>query len=167
MGYGEKLERPAGAPGRNALRGLKVFENPHFAGKSTYDEMITAGESYLKEIIKEATRLGMTTGIVVNPFQYPKEFKTALEGAVDARGLNDLTIRPGANQSFDDQQLQSLAKAKIRAYLYTYTDVDYIYITMPEFPEWGEHAESAWEMLRKGVDAKLPELDELIDVDPV
>ena len=162
MWYGEKLDLPPGAPGRNALRGLKVFENPHFSGKSTYEEMIVAGESYLKEIIKEATRLGMTTGIVVNPFQYPKEFKTALEGAVDARGLNDLTIRPGANQSFDDKQLQLLAKAKIRAYLHTYTDVDYIYITMPEFPEWGEHAVDAWEMLRSGVDVKLPELEELI-----
>ena len=101
-------------------------------------------EGIEKEIIKEATRLGMTTGIVVNPFQYPKEFKTALEGSVDARGLNDLTIRPGANQSFDDGQLQLLAKAKIRAYLHTYTDVDYIYITMPEFPEAQRLSKTSW-----------------------
>jgi tetratricopeptide (TPR) repeat protein len=33
---------------------------------------------------------------------------------------------------------------------------------MPEFPEWGEHAADAWEMLRSDVDVKLPELEELM-----
>ena len=47
----------------------------------------------------------------------------------------------------------ALVKAQIRAYLTTYPDVDALYLSLPEFPEWGEHAEEAWKAIaaRSGI----------------
>ncbi len=161
--YGERFELPRGAPGRNALRGLSLFENPEFTGKTSYQEMTAAGIRYANGIITESQRLGMKVGILVSPLAFPKEFAPVLKGSKAARGLNQLTMTPGAGQQFDDKTLQDLVATKLRAYLKTYPTVDSLYLTLPEFPEWEEHAEAAWKFLSSRPGASLPTLASLVE----
>ena len=161
--YGERFDLPRGAPGRNALRGLSLFENPEFSGKTSYQDMTAAGIRYANGIISESQRLGMKVGILVSPLAFPKEFGPALKGSKAARGLNQLTMTPGAGQKYDDETLQSLVATKLRAYLKTYPTIDSLYLTLPEFPEWEEHAEAAWQYLSDRPGVKLPGLASLVD----
>ena len=160
--YGERFDLPRGAPARNALRGLKVFENPEFAGKESYQEMTAAGINYAGTIIKDAQQLGMKVGMIISPLEFPREFGPALKDSKPARGLNQLTVTAGAAQKFDDPVLQSLVAVKLRAYVQTYPTLDSLYLTLPEFPEWEEHAEAAWKFLQQRTDTKLPELETLV-----
>ncbi|MFP6576187.1 MAG: hypothetical protein VB912_13595, partial [Pirellulaceae bacterium] len=138
-------------------------ENPEFAGKTSYQEMTTAGIRYANGIISESQRLGMKAGILISPLAFPKEFGPALKGSKTARGLNQLTMTPGAGQKFDDKTLQALVATKLRAYLQAYPTVDSLYLTLPEFPEWEEHAEAAWKFLSSRPGARLPDLASLVE----
>ena len=160
--YGERFDLPRGAPARNALRGLKVFENPEFAGKQGYREMTDTGVHYARTIMKDAQRLGMKVGMIISPLEFPREFGPALKDSKPARGLNQLTVTAGAEQKFDDPILQNLVAAKLRAYVETYPTLDSLYLTLPEFPEWEQHAEAAWKFLQQQTDRKLPELETLV-----
>jgi hypothetical protein len=160
--FGDRFDIPRGSPGRNALQGLSVFENPEFAGKTSYQEMTNTGIQYARSIIKEARQLGMTTGISISPLEFPREFDQALEGFRQARGLNNLTIMPGATQRFDNKALGNLVATKIRAYVETYPKIDALYLTLPEFPEWQEDAEIAWQTLAENKKTRLPRLDTLL-----
>jgi hypothetical protein len=160
--YGDRFDIPRGSPGRNGLQGLTVFENPEFAGKTSYEEMIAAGNNYVKTIIAESKRLGMTTGIAISPLEFPREFASVVPGAEPARGLNQLTVMPGARTRFDDPKLLQLIANRIHAYVMTYEGLDLLYLSLPEFPEWEGFADEAWAALaqRKGI--KLPALDSLV-----
>ena len=125
--------------------------------------MTAAGIRYANGIISESQRLGMKVGILVSPLAFPKEFGPALKGSKAARGLNQLTMTPGAGQKYDDETLQSLVATKLRAYLKTYPTIDSLYLTLPEFPEWEEHAEAAWQYLSDRPGVKLPGLASLVD----
>ena len=160
--YGEKYPIARDAPGRTALRGATEFENPDFAGKNTYEEMTGAGVKLLGGVIDEAHRLGMSVGISISPLEFPREFADALPGAKDSIGLNKLVVAPGARQSFDDPVLKELVSAKIRAYLKTYPTVDALYLTLPEFPEWDEHVQKAWQALSEKLGDDRPKLDDLL-----
>jgi hypothetical protein len=160
--FGDQFDIPRGSPGRNALQGISLFENPEFAGKSSYQEMTTAGVQYASSIIAEARRLGMTTGISISPLEFPREFEPALGGFQQAHGLNNLTVMPGAKQRFDNEQLASMVATKIRAYVETYPTVDALYLTLPEFPQWQDHAEFAWEALGENSKTSLPRLESLL-----
>jgi len=89
----------------------------------------------------------MTVGISMSPLEFPKEFADALPGAEPARGLHDLTIRPGSKNSPDDPVLRAIAQRQIQAILTTYPELDALYLTLPEFPEWHAEVETAWKKL--------------------
>lgn len=148
--FGERFRVDGDTPGKVALGGVRYFENPDFAGKSTYEEMIAAGTRHARGIILAAHQLGMTVGVSISPLEFPREFAAALPGSQAARGLKNLTIAPGGKQGPNDPRLKELVAAKIRAYLKTYPTLDVLYLTLPEFPEWDQHAEAAW----KELDAK-------------
>ena len=156
--FDERYRVDGDTPGRRAFEGAKYFENPDFAGKETYEEMIAAGVAHARGIIEEAHALGMSVGLSISPLEFPKEFAAALPGAKPARGINDLVVRPGAEQAPDDPTLKGLVSAKIRAYVETYPEIDALYLTLPEFPEWDEHAEAAWRKLDAGSDTTLDQL---------
>jgi len=158
--FGEKYPVDGDTPGRAAFGGAKHFENPDFAGKTTYSEMVAAGTEHLRGIIAASHELGMSVGISISPLEFPREFAAILPGAKVATGLKNLTVTPGAQQDPHDKTLSGLLKTKIRAYLDTYPEVDALYLTMPEFPEWHEHAEAAWKELGQGSKASLDELVE-------
>ena len=147
--FGDKYRVDGDTPGRQALGRATWFENPDFIGKETYEQRTAAGQKLIRGIIDAAHDFGMTAGISISPLEFPKEFAKALPGANTSRGLNNLLIAPSAKQKFDDKQLLKLVKTKVRAYLDTYPDLDELYLTMPEFPEWSEHAQAAWNSFHK------------------
>ena len=160
--YGEKYFLERDAPGRTALRGAAEFQNPDFANKNTYEEMSMAGVQLLGGVIDEAHRLGMSVGISISPLEFPREFADALPEAKDSIGLNKLVVAPGAKQSFDDPVLKELVSAKIRAYLKTYPTVDALYLTLPEFTEWDDHVQKAWQALSEKLGSDKPKLNDLL-----
>lgn len=148
--------------GRSVFRGAKMFENPDFVGKKTYAERVTAATQQAQGVIAAARKLGMSTGLSFSPMEFTREFQPVLPGSKVLTGLESLTIGPGAKQATGDATLMELVKTQIRAYLKTYPDVDAMYLSLPEFPEWGEHAEAAWKELdaRSGI-GKITSLEKL------
>src|SRR5262249_15409219 len=134
------------------------------AGTVSYAERIAAGTRLARGIIDAAHRLGMSTGLAISPLEFPREFAAVLPGAMLQIGLENLTIGPGGGQRPDDATLMGLVKAQIRAYLTTYPEIDVLYLTLPEFPAWVEHAEAAWKEIdtRTGV-GTTTSLEKLID----
>ena len=151
--YGYRYPVDGDTAGRAAFHGAKVFENPDFSGTTSYAERIEAGTKLARGIIAAAGKLGMSTALAFSPLEFPREFAPALPGAKTLTGLEHLTIGPGGTQRTGNSTLMALVKAQIRAYLTTYPDVDVLYLSLPEFPEWGEHAEEAWKAIsaRSGI----------------
>jgi hypothetical protein len=163
--YGYRYPVAGDTAGRDAFRGVKVFENPDLAGKDTYADRVAAAKKLAGGIIAKAHQLGMSAALAISPLEFPREFVAALPGSKTMTGLEALTIGPGGAQLTDDATLMALVKAQIRAYLTTYPEVDAIYLSLPEFPEWGEHAEEAWKALdaRTGI-GKATSLEKLTAV---
>ncbi|MDB5389386.1 MAG: hypothetical protein JWM11_5032 [Planctomycetaceae bacterium] len=160
--FGYRYPVDGDTAGRAVFKGAKFFENPDFVGKKSYAERIAAGTHQAAGIIKVARKLGMSTALAFSPLEFPREFAAALPESKQLTGLEQLTIGPGAKQGINDPILMALVKAQIRAYLTTYPDVDTLYLSLPEFPEWGEHAEEAFKELdsRSGI-GKLTSLEKL------
>ncbi|MFP6676671.1 MAG: hypothetical protein VB878_16425 [Pirellulaceae bacterium] len=160
--YGEQYPVNGETVGKKVFRGQTRFENPHFSGCTTPTEMSVAGKSYVQGIIATAKELGMSVGIGISPLEFPREFQRVLPESRVGRGLNSLTIIPTAEQGPRDATLRKLVATKIRAYIKTYPDLDSIYLTIPEFPEWGQHAHAAWNILKPGLAKDAPSLEELL-----
>lgn len=148
--------------GRSVFKGAKHFENPDLAGKKTYAERVAAATEQARGVISTARKLGMSTGLSFSPLEFTREFQPVLPGSKVLTGLESLTIGPGAKQATGDATLMDLVKTQIRAYLKTYPDVDAVYLSLPEFPEWGEHAEAAWKELDTRIGkGQIPTLEKL------
>ena len=163
MWFGERFRVDGDTPGKKIFGGAEMFENPDLAGKTSYEEMTAAGIQLVRGIVAEAQRLGMTVGIAFLPLEFPREFAAVLPDSKPVHQLKSLTIGPGGKQGPNDPVLRKLVTTKIRAYLETYPTVDAIYLGMPEFPEWDEHVESAWQQLEQHADLDDLTLDQLIE----
>ncbi len=150
--YGEKFPVDGDTVGKKVFRGAKFFENPDLAGLTTAEEMTKAGIGHVRGLIESAHALGMAVGISISPLEFPREFQPTLPGSRVARGLKRLTIIPAADQGPTDETLRKIVATKIRAYLNTYPGLDTLYLTMPEFPEWDQHAEVSWKLLKPRLD---------------
>lgn len=160
--FGEEYPIDRESAGRKAFAGKTKFENPDFAGLTTPEEMTEAGIRHVRGIIATAHRYGMTVGISISPLEFPREFQAVLPGSQLAKGINELTIIPGAEQGPNDETLHRLVEVQIRAFRKTYPDIDALYLTMPEFPEWDQHAAAAWEILAPRLTDRGLTLDGLI-----
>lgn len=147
--FGEVYPVDSETVGKKAFLGAERFENPDFAGLETSVERHAAGRRHLQGIIDAAHQLGMTVGVSISPLEFPREFQQVLPGSKVAKGLKNLTITPDAAQGPTDDVLQQLVATRIRAYLQTYPKLDTLYLTMPEFPEWDQHAEQALKLLQQ------------------
>ena len=145
--YGYRYPVDGDTAGRRAFRGASVFDNPDFIGKTRYEDRIEAGKTLVRGIINQAHELGMSAALAVSPLEFPKEFASVLPGAKSLSGLEQLTVGPGRQQPPDDPRLKALAVTQLRAYLDAYPNLDAIYLTLPEFPEWVEHHDSAWKRI--------------------
>jgi hypothetical protein len=162
--YGWHYPVDGDTAGRAAFQGAKVFENPDLAGKKTYEERVAAATTLGRGIIDAAHGLGMSAAIAISPLEFPPEFNAVLPGAKVLTSLENSVIGPGPKQPPDDPVLKDLVAAKIRAYLTTYPQLDALYLTLPEFPDWVEHADKAWERLdaRTGI-PKTVSLQQLLE----
>jgi hypothetical protein len=162
--YGYRYPVDGDTPGRVAFRGAAVFENPDFAGKTTYGDKLQVGIALARGIIDTAHDLGMTAALAFSPLEFPREFADVLPGAKIVHQLENLTVGPGAKQPPDDPLLRELVRTQLRAYLDTYPAIDALYLTLPEFPGWVEHHDRAWQSLdaRTGV-GKVASLKQLTE----
>jgi len=154
--FGEEFPILRDMPGGNVFGDAKLFYNPDLAGKNSYEALTAAGIELIRGIMREARRLGMKVAISIRPAEFTHEFAAALPGLKSVNQLNNLTIGPAAKHGPNDATLKKLVAAKIRAYINTYPALDAICIGLPEFPEWDEHVESAWEDL--SADGRLGDL---------
>ncbi len=161
--FGKTYRVDGDIAGRGVFKGAKVFENPDFAGLTDYQARREAGERLVGGILDTAHELGMTTGLLLSPLEFPREFAPNLPGAEAVHQLASLTIGPGAQQRPGDETLQQLAKAQLRGALDAYPQLDALYLTLPEFPGWSTHAPEAWDRLatRSKLSPK-PRLEELV-----
>jgi Glycosyl hydrolase family 67 N-terminus len=162
--FGWKYRVDGDTAGRGVFAGAKFFDNPDFVGKTTYAERIEAGTTLARGIIDAAHDLGMTAAIAISPLEFPREFAAVLPNARPGTELEPLSIGPGPSQPPDDPLLLDLARTQIRAYVQTYRAIDAIYLTLPEFPDWVDHAEASWKRLdqQTGI-GKTTSLEALID----
>jgi hypothetical protein len=145
--YGYRYPVDGDTAGRAAFRGATIFENPDFAGKTSYSQRIEAGQNLVRGIIDQAHALGMTAALGLSPLEFPREFASTLPGAKVLHSLEQLVIGPGKQQPPDDPRLRALTITQLRAYIDAYPELDAIYLTLPEFPEWVEHHDQAWARL--------------------
>lgn len=160
--FGEEFRVDGDTVGKKAFGGASVFENPDFAGLKKSAERLAAGRKHMQGIIDAAHELGMTVGVSISPLEFPREFQSALPGSQLARQLKSLTITPSAGQGPTDETLRKLVATKIRAYIETYPELDELYLTLPEFPEWDQHADDALELLRKRGASEELSVDSLV-----
>lgn len=154
--FGEKFPLDGETVGKKAFGGRTLFENPDFAGLTTSEERHAAGRRHMQSIIDAARELGISVGVSIVAFEFPLEFQKTLPGSTIAHQLKNLTITPAGKQGPADQKLRQLVRTKIRGYIETYPTLDTLYVSMPEFPDWGQHAEDALDQLKqRGVPADV------------
>ena len=147
--FGEEFRVDGVTVGMKVFRGARLFENPDFAGLKTSASRHAAGRKHMQGLIDAAHELGMTVGVSISPLEFPREFQSALPGSKPARQLKNLTVTAAAAQGPADQTLRKLVATKIRAYLKAYPGLDELYLTMPEIPEWDQHAQAALDLLKR------------------
>ncbi len=133
---------------------MKVFTNPDYVGADTPEEQVTRATHLAKGILAEARRLGMETGLAIQPFSWPKEFMAVLPGSEPVKQLGNLTAGPGEEQSMDDPLLREMVATIFRAYVETYPEADTFYVGMPEHRGWTEQAAQAYTLLDQKYDLK-------------
>ncbi len=133
--------------GREKLGGMTVFTNPELVGAESPEEVRRRAIGLVRGILKEARKLGMETGLSIQPFEWPKEFIRVLPGSEPAHQLGRLTAGPGSRQSMDDPLLREMVATIVRAYIETYPQIDHVHVGTPEFRNWTGQAERAYQRL--------------------
>lgn len=152
---GEQYPIPRDAPGRTAF-GADSMVNLDFAGQQSPDETTTAGIRHVRGIITTAQRLGMSIGLELAPFEFPKDFERTIPGLIAAPGTNGLAVQPGPTLKMNDAALKELVTTQLRAYVKTYPDIDSIYFTLPKSGSGEEAIQSIWESLSKQLGPDAP-----------
>jgi hypothetical protein len=91
--YGWQFPVSGDTAGRAAFKGARLFENPDFAGKTTYEERHAAGKKWLSGLIEEANALGITVDVQTSPMEFPKEFAPILSGSKATSEPADIAVR--------------------------------------------------------------------------
>ena len=105
--------------GRKVFGGAKMFENPDFAGATTYEQRIAAGTKQLNGVIDAAHELGMTVSFQLAATNFPVSFGEFV-------GYSGEWGQPVTVNGVDFRKEGSVAlfKAQLRAYLDTYPKLD-------------------------------------------
>lgn len=143
--FGERFPIDEDTVGREKFHGMTEFTNPEFVGASP-EEVVERAVGLAHGILREAKTLGMETGMMIQPFQWPREFMKVIPGSQLGRQLAN-PAEPGDDQSMDDPVLRDMIATVFRAYVETYPDAEYVYLAMPEHRGWTEQAEQAYDEL--------------------
>ncbi len=130
--YGWQFPVSGDTSGRAAFKGAKVFENPDFTGKATYEQRVETGQALLRGVIEEARALGMNVGLSIDVLSFPKEFSVALSDPRPVPEPVELAVRPGREQNPKDEKFLQLAKLQLRAYIDAYPQLDTIYLPITD-----------------------------------
>lgn len=122
--------------GRAAFRGATLFENPDFAGRTTYAERLAAGRELVAGMIAQAQELGMEAVAMVRPLEFPREFAAALPNSRVLDVPGQLAIGPGAQQTVNDAALRAIAVSQLTAYAETYPTLDALYLDISGSENW-------------------------------
>lgn len=118
-------------------------------------EMLAAGKNLIQGVISFAHSRGMMVALGVQPLEYLREFAPAIKDPLFVKLLNTETVVPGPGVKVEDDMLFEMALATVRAIVENYPDIDIIAPVMPEFRDWVEYSETAWQALDKkyGIEA--------------
>ena len=141
--------------------GMQVFTNPELVGAKSPDEVRHRFTALVRGIIDESHKLGMQTGLSIQPFEWPKEFMKVLPGSEPVTQLGRVTAGPGKNQSMEDPLLRDMVATIIRAYIETYPNIDFLHIGMPEHRSWSGQAADALDKLTKHYAVELDSFESL------
>jgi len=141
--FGEHYPIDKDTVGREKFQGMTEFTNPDFVGATSPKDLADRATALAHGILAEANKLGMETGLLIQPFEWPKEFMAILPGSEPATQLGSLTAGSGKNQSMDDPVLRDMVATIFRAYVETYPEAEYIYVTVPEHRSWTEQVSAA------------------------
>ena len=133
--------------GRELFGDEPEFWNPDLPYGAGHDELASAGERLLHNIMECAHGLGMECVMTVHPTEFPPEFAPLLKDAQKVHQLAELTVVPGSDTEVEDPGLTELASGVLRAVVDTYPEVDYLMLGMPEFRQWVGQYRRAWEAL--------------------
>ncbi len=133
--------------GREQFAGMEVFTNPELVGAQSGEEVRRRAIGLVRSILQEADKLGMETGLSIQPFEWPKEFMEVLPGSERVRQLGGLTAGPGRRQALEDRGLREMVTTIFRAYVETYPDIDHIHVGMPEHRSWVSRSANAYRKL--------------------
>ncbi len=147
LNFGAQFPIDVDTVGRERFGGMTEFVNPDYAGADTPGEFVRRATGLAKGILAEAERLGMETGLAIQPFDWPKEFGAVLPGSAPVKQLGGLTAGPGKDQSMDDPLLREMVATIVRAYVDTYPEAEYLHIGVPEHRGWTEQSEQAYNAL--------------------
>jgi hypothetical protein len=133
--------------GHEKFAGMKYFTNPELVGAVGPEEGRRRAIALVHGILDEARKLGMQTGLAIQPFEWPPAFMKVLPGSERVAQLGDLTAGPGRNQSIDDPLLREMIATIVRAYVETYPEADYLNVETPEWRQWIGQARESYEQL--------------------
>ncbi len=137
-------------PGRHLFGQARSFWNPDLPQKASYDDLSTAGERLVHNLMDYARRRGMQSVINANLGEFPCEFGPLLKDAQKVHQVGALTVVPGTGTGMSDPALNELAVAVLRATINTYPESDFVALGVQEHRQWLGQYESAW----KALDAK-------------
>ena len=133
--------------GRHLFGDTEEFWNPDLPRNAGYEEFRIAGEQLVHNLMNYAHQRGMECVLVATPLEWSPEFAPLLKGAQKIRQLSELTIVPGDDTDIDDPTLAELAITVLKATVNTYPEADYLAVGMPEFRQWAQRYEHAWQAL--------------------
>jgi hypothetical protein len=144
--------------GRELFGESEEFWNPDLPRGASYDEFVAAGQRHVRELIAYARQRGMEVAITATLMEYPPEFAPLLPSAQKVHQLAEMTVVPGADVPVDDPAVTNLAAAVLRATVTTYPEADFVALGMPEFRQWSDRYEAAWQALdqKYGIEAVCP-----------
>ena len=133
--------------GRHLFGDAEEFWNPDLPRNASYEDLTSAGEQLVHNLMDYAHQRGMECVIVATLTEFTPEFAPLLKDAQAVHQLGKLTIVPSAETDIDDPALTELSTAVLRATVNTYPEADYVALGMPEFRQWSGLYERAWQAL--------------------
>lgn len=142
-----KLPIDGNTIGKELFDGKKEFYSPEIPLDVDFSTAFSAAYRLINGIIKCAKKHGMEVILSVYPLEYTEEFAPVLGDVTRVKPFNSTTIVPGPSIRPDDETLMDMAVTYINTALEYYPQVDYITPVMPEFRDWYQHGEVAFNKL--------------------
>ena len=155
--FGQKIPIGADTIGRVHLLDSPLLDNPEMVGAQTFPEMLEAGRRLIGGILEQARTLGMHTGISMQPFEFPLEFRPLLqhptEGEIQLGGLTCAERGALTNPGH-----VALVGAHIGAYLDQWSQIDELHLSLPEHPIAETDYRRSWRELdsKYGIEKDFP-----------